>query len=97
MINYLKKINWWLNNFNREWISVDFKYKGKKLHRKKRDKKIIYDANNARNRDSFSVTKANGMLEYQDAPKSETKIKTDEYEDMLIEIIDKKSLYKPNG
>lgn len=52
----------WLSNFMREYASADFTHKGKKLHRTKKKIKAVYDANNARNRDAFGVTKSNGML-----------------------------------
>lgn len=52
----------WLSDFMREWSSADFTHKGKKFHRSKKSRKAIYDANNARNRDAFAVTKSNDML-----------------------------------
>ena len=52
----------WLSHFMREFASADFNHPGKILNKSKKHRKSIYDANNARNRDSFSVTKSNGML-----------------------------------
>lgn len=52
----------WLSDFTREWASADFNHAGKKINRTKKSRKRIYDANNARNRDAFAITKSNGML-----------------------------------
>lgn len=52
----------WLSNFMNEYVSADFRHKGKRLHKTKKHIKRVYDANNARNRDAFAVTKCNGML-----------------------------------
>lgn len=64
--DYLHKLSekdkLWLSTFMREYVSADFRHLGKKLNKGKKVVKAIYDANNARNRDSFSVTKSNGML-----------------------------------
>jgi len=73
-IDYVAKLNdkekEWLNNFNEEWINASLNHKGKKFHRSKKDRKIIYDKNNARNRDSFTKAKATGTLNYIDEDKT---------------------------
>lgn len=69
----------WLNNFNLEYISGEFNHPGERLHKEKivlrkvastgkmrkfdLGKKEVNDANNSRNRDAFSITKANKILE----------------------------------
>lgn len=64
--DYLNKLNdkekEFLSNFMREWASADFNHPGKRINKSKKSVKAIYDANNARNRDAFAVTKSNGML-----------------------------------
>lgn len=74
----------------REYVAADFKHTGKKLHKKKAHKKAIYDANNARNRDSFAVTKSNGMLKGMDSLKDDMHRSTNlsETEDTLIDVLD---------
>lgn len=89
----------WLSNFMREYAAADFTHAGKKLHKTKKSKKLVYDANNARNRDSFSVTKSNGLLKgFKNFPNSGDEILTgmsgskstvpNEVEDVLITAID---------
>lgn len=64
--DYLDKLSvkdkTFLSKFMREWASADFSGPGKSLNRSKKSRKVIYDANNARNRDAFAITKSNGML-----------------------------------
>lgn len=60
----------WYSDFMREYASADLDHPGKKLHRTKKLRKSIYDANNARNRDAFAVTKSNGMLKGIDKQKA---------------------------
>lgn len=73
-IDYLAKLDdsakEWLNNFNEEWINASLNHRGKKFHKTKKERKIIYDKNNARNRDSFTRAKASGTLNYIDEDKS---------------------------
>lgn len=73
----------WLNQFNKEYITADFRDKKNRLHPKKytsktlksngQKKKIdIYkkdceDKNNSRNRDAYSITKVNNMLKGDEA------------------------------
>lgn len=75
----------WLNAFSEEFIGANFKHKGPKLHKSKRQKRKCYAANNARNRCSYSKAKAN-----HDVIDAEPTIASvDNTEDVLIEIIDK--------
>lgn len=60
----------WMKKFMSEYanasIGVDKKGMPKKghLHKTKKQKKSVFDANNKRNNDVFGVTKVNGLLEY---------------------------------
>lgn len=73
-----------------EYVAADFRHKGKILNKKKKQKKSIYDANNARNRDSYSVTKANGMNKPLDkvSPMQNRSTNLGETEDVLIAVLD---------
>ena len=85
----------WLNKFNLEYVSADFRH-DKPLHKTAKQRKSCEDANNARNRDSYSITKSNNMLKgitkdnsvILDKNKS-TNLR--ETEEVLIKIIDKKN------
>lgn len=55
-----KTLNW-LKGFHREYVNADFKHNNKKLFGK-RKRKMIYDRNNARNRDIYNVLKWTGKL-----------------------------------
>ncbi len=52
----------WLNRFTEEYVHANFKHEGKQLHKTKKMKKTCYDANNSRNRDIFTKSKAAGQL-----------------------------------
>ena len=52
----------WLNRFSEEWIHANLNHSGKKFHKKREDRKIINDRNNARNRDIYSRTKIRKLL-----------------------------------
>lgn len=87
-IDYVHKLNTeekqWLNNFMEEWVNANLDHSGKKFHKSKKSRKIVYDRNNARNRDVFSQSKAQNKLNYIDNPLSaslDTSINT---EDELI-------------
>lgn len=102
--DYLHELNdtdkTWLSNFMREWASADLKHPGKKFHRTRKERKLINDANNARNRDSFAVTKSNGMLKGMKSSNKENSQTNDvgfsgsrstlpnETEDVMIAVLD---------
>lgn len=103
--DYLHKLNHeekeWLNKFNLEYVSADFRPAPghtKKLHKTKKLRKSCTDANNHRNNDVYSVSKTNNML------KGEKKIdpgmnlnrstNPKEVEDVLITVIDLKDKIK---
>jgi hypothetical protein len=78
----------------REYISADFNHPGKILHKSKKMRKSVYDANNARNRDSYAVTKSNGMLKSADDLLIASSTRTSnlqEVEDTLIILLDLKN------
>lgn len=83
-----------LNRFTEEYYIANFKHKGKKLGRKKKDRKDSYDRNNQRNRDLYSKAKVTGLLD--NAPTKEyLQSKLDnqylehftDQEDILIELL----------
>ncbi len=56
-----KTLNW-LKGFHREYVNADFKHKYKRIFKGKKKIKMIYDKNNARNRDMYSILKWTGKL-----------------------------------
>ena len=54
----------WLNRFMAEFVGADFKHKGAKFHKSKKDRKLCTDMNNARNRCIYTREKACGALMY---------------------------------
>lgn len=88
-----------MSNFNREYAAADFKHPGKKIHRTKKLKKSVYDANNARNRDAYAVTKSNDMLkgekDVSDGVNKVLSTNLNEVENTLVTIIDLKRKLKP--
>ncbi len=77
----------WLNNFTEEDVHANFNHSGKKIYKKKKDKKASYDRNNARNRDVLTRVKVSGSYE----PITEV---TYNPEDEMIAQIDKKKRLK---
>ena len=74
----------WLSDFNEEWINAKLDHPGKKFHNTKKEKKLINDMNNSRNRDIQSRAKVQGKLEeYKPDKKVSYSV-----EDNLIEKID---------
>lgn len=88
-----------LNRFLEENYITNFKHKGKKMYKKKADKKRLYSENNARNRCLHSYAKSKGILEElpnEGSSKSGSYSSTKDpgsfnnLEDALIEYIDSK-------
>jgi len=50
-----------MHSFVEEYVNAKFDHKGKKIYRKKVDKRAIYNRNNARNRDVLTKAKACGQ------------------------------------
>lgn len=108
LINFQKKRNCWLSNFNKEYINADFTHTGKRIHKTKIANKIVIktgkkkkydvakkdceDRNNARNRDAFTITKANRYLQAEEAAvkliENTRSTNNNEVEDTLIDLID---------
>ncbi len=53
----------WMNRFMEEEVHADFRHDGPILNKSKKDKKRIYNKNNARNRCTYTKEKAKGMLD----------------------------------
>jgi hypothetical protein len=56
----------WLNNFEEEYTHASFNHDGKKLHRTKKQRKLCYDRNNARNRDMYAIFRTRGWVETEE-------------------------------
>jgi len=54
----------WLNSYIEEEVNANFKHSGKKLNKSKKNKKRIYNKNNARNRDVYTRAQASGQINY---------------------------------
>lgn len=83
-----------LNHFMNEWLGANTK--NAKLHKTKKDKKRVNDANNARNRDIYANKRASGcMIDYEKIrPIFDEIYGTSNYEDDLIDYIDSKKSIK---
>lgn len=53
-----------MNSFMEEEVCANFNHSGPKINKAKKDKKRIYDKNNARNRCIFTREKAQDKLKY---------------------------------
>lgn len=88
--DYLDKLNaeekLWLNNFVEEYINANLNHKGEILHKGKKNRRIVYNRNNARNRDSYSRTQSVNKLKFH----TEASI-SENPEDMLIMHYDLKN------
>lgn len=94
-IDYLDKLSEkdkvWLGKFMEEDLGANFSHPGKKLYKKK-DRKLSYGRNNARNRDIYSQAKAQGKI-MDLTPETALDLWQDKYinyntEDDLIDKID---------
>ncbi|MDW8345656.1 MAG: hypothetical protein RML94_01770 [Bacteroidia bacterium] len=98
--DYLNKLSdkerQWLSSFMNEWAKAYLTHPQKKIHKKRKYKKIIYDANNARNRDMWNkfsrvYPKENiPIYTLLDSICNKDNVQLD-YEDRLIEFIDYKN------
>jgi hypothetical protein len=88
----------WLNRFNEEYVLANFNHPGKVLDDSPKAKKRSYDANNARNRCLYTMSKVTGKLN-KIMSKEHLEILLDHDrsnqnpEDALIEAIDAKLDY----
>lgn len=98
-IDYINKLSpeekEWLSSFMEEDLGARFNHGGKKIHKKKSQKRESFNRNNARNRDMYSIAKATGKVvdvDLEDAVKYwEESYVDNNFEDKLIDIIDKKN------
>lgn len=90
----------WLSNFNEEYISGNFNHKGKRLHRKKKERLECYGRNNSRNRDMFTLLRTVGWMSGESsvdlASAAETKQRDNPgaVENAVIDLIDLKNALK---
>lgn len=65
-VDYINKLSDkeknWLNKFNEEEINASLK--NPKFNKTKKEQKVCYDRNNARNRDILTRAKASGTINY---------------------------------
>lgn len=67
-IDYVDKLSdedkKFLSTFMQEWLGARLNHPNEKLHSSKKDRKRVFDMNNARQRDIYSIAKATGKLHY---------------------------------
>jgi hypothetical protein len=85
----------WMSNFMEEWLGANLNHPGKKFHKSKKDRKKCYDMNNQKQRDIYNYLTMHGTIrdigDKEVIKEFEKKTPLD-YEDMLIEALDKKRL-----
>lgn len=97
-MDYIDKLNEeekkWLNNFMEGHLHANINKENRKMFKRKKDRKAVYDANNARNRDTTAITKQSGyLLNYGNMSiviEENQEVKKDGYEDAVIEVLDNK-------
>lgn len=98
MMDYSKKLTEeekkWLAQFMKEWLGANAK--DAKFHKTKKDRKLIFDANNNRNSDIYSNHRASGrLIDYEKLrPLLDELYGTGNYEDDLIDYLDSKKAIK---
>lgn len=98
-IDYVHKLDdkqkKWLSEFMQEDLGANLRHSGRKKYKTKQDKKDVFDRNNARNRDIYSLAKATGRtvdVPYDVILKSQEDSYVDfDYESELIKKIDETS------
>lgn len=78
----------WLSNFTEEYISGNFKHRGKPLHITQKEKKECYDRNNARNRDTYTKARLGAGLDKIEEAVMITEGNPEEAQVMLIDMLD---------
>lgn len=84
------KVLEWMNNFMEEWVGARLNHPGKKFHKSKIDRKKIWDANNARNRDVMSIHTKVGVNVPEFVFDLIEQVETESPEDAIIDMIDSK-------
>lgn len=88
----------WMSRFMEEYLGARVKHKGKKIHKglnSKAGRKKLFDANNARNRDMYSLARATGLFSEEMPGNAIEALQREHYdaqdiENRVIEEIDKK-------
>lgn len=83
------KVLAWMNNFMEEWVGARLNHPGRKFHKSKANRKKVFGANNARNRDMMGeyrrVDNGGGCVATKIL---DTMSPDNDYEDSLNELID---------
>lgn len=87
----------YMNSFVEEYVNAKFDHKGKKIYTKVKDKRAIYNRNNARNRDVLTKAKASGQYIETDDLKVRKRLVDNAGEDKLILMIDAKAELAKRG
>lgn len=92
-VDYINKLSDkekdWLNRFNEEYVLANFKHPGKIIDGSKKAKKKSYDANNARNRCVYTMSKVSNKLQtitYQQYSDLDVTKSVTSPEDAIIEL-----------
>lgn len=80
----------WLSNFINEYLGANLNSDGKKFHKSKEMRKDVFDKNNARQRDIYSIMRATGKLDSFCFESGDFKDVAVGSEDAMIELIDAK-------
>jgi hypothetical protein len=78
----------WLKGFHREYINADFAHRHTRHYKSKKQRKAIYDANNARNRDLYGIYKWTGEL-YTCASLNNYEAKLKHSDISILDLLDK--------
>lgn len=93
----------WMSAFMEEWVGARLNHPGKKFHKTRKDRKKVFDANNARNRDFMSKPRVDSKhLDYVELDRSlDTPIMdeirevlTHNPEEMYIKLLDNRRKIK---
>lgn len=76
-----------MSNFMQEWLGANLKDGTSKMHKSKKQRKKVFDMNNARNRDIISNAKAGGLLE-NDSALEESSIDPSLAEDVFLDKLE---------
>lgn len=84
------KVRKWMNNFMEEWVGARLNHEGKKFHKSRKSRKVVYDANNRRNRDMFNKYERVFTTDKCAATEILDLIPSENPEDALIDYLDSK-------
>ena len=92
-----------MSSFMEEWVGARLNHPGKKFHKSRKDRKKVFDANNARNRDFMSKPRVDGKhLDYVELDRAVDtpimdeirEIMTHNPEEMYIKLLDNRRKIK---